>query len=148
MFKKVKLRFMAFAFIFLLLNILGIILFVSPNGLNFITHVTIALSLIATIISIIIIIDNLNRKYSNRLFLIVNILASLIVLIGLALILYNLPYGFYLPTRIINGEYVDGTNAIISGIMSIVISILCLYIFYVFHRAIYHQQDDKNNDEE
>lgn len=148
MLKKAEFGIIALSLVFVLLNILGIIFFVSPNGLNSIIHVSIAFTLIMVIISFIIIIKVLNRKYANRLFLIVNILCSIIAITGLTLILYNLPYGFYLPVTSINGQYVDGTNQIISGIMSIVISFFCLYVFYVIHRAIYHQQITKNNDEE
>ena len=148
MLKKAEFGIIVFSFFVLLLNIIGIIIFISPNGLNSITHVTIAFTLIMVIISLIIIIKALNQKYANRLFLIVNISCSLIAITGLTLILYNLPYGFYLPVTSINGQYIDRTNQVISGIMSIVISFFCLYVFYVIHRAIYHQQTTKNNDEE
>ena len=77
------------------------------------------------------------QKYPNRLFLMVNMSCALFAIFGLILILYNLPFGFNLPIDIINGQYIDGTSQVISGIMSIVISTLSLFIFYTIYRAIY-----------
>ena len=148
MLKKEKLIFIAFTLVFLLLNILGIILFVSPKGLNLLTHLTNGFSLFLTITSLLIIVDYSKRKYAKRSFLIVNILTSLISIVGLAMILYNLPFGFYLPTVSINGHDVDGTNQTIGGIALIVTSILFLYTFYVLYRAIHSPVDTKGNDEE
>jgi hypothetical protein len=81
-------------------------------------------------------IKHMYQKYPTKLFLMVNVSGASFAIFGLILILYNLPFGFNLPIRVINGQYVDGTNQVISGIMSIVISVLTLFVFYTIYRAI------------
>lgn len=66
----------------------------------------------------------------------VNVSCALFAIFGLILILYNLPFGFNLPIHDINGQYIDGTGQVISGMMSIVISALTTFVFYTIHRAI------------
>lgn len=135
--KRFEYLFIIFTVFIVISLLFSIIFFVSPNGLSLLLHIFILLSLLCVSISSRIIIKHMYQKYPNRLFLMVNISCALFAIFGLILILYNLPFGFNLPIDIINGQYIDGTSQVISGIMSIVISALSLFIFYTIHRAIY-----------
>jgi len=134
--KRIEIGFIALSVLTIIAILMSIVFFVVPNGLNAILHLFIIFTLICSFVSLGIIVTFLNRKNNKKVFLIINILTSLLSIFGLAQILYNLPAGFSYPISIINGQYVDGTNQVISGFMSIVISVLFLTMFYTIYNAL------------
>jgi len=139
--KKREIRFIVFSIMTLIVVLTSIVFFVSPNGLNAVLHLFIALTLLCMVVSLSIIVNHFNRKKQKKVFLIINSVASLFSIFGLAQILYNLPLGYSYPILVINGQYVDGTYRVISGLMSIVISVLFLTIFYTVYKAVVNRDE-------
>jgi len=144
--RRIEVGFIAFSVLTSIAILMSIVFFVTPNGLNAILHVFIIFALICSSVSLGIIVFFLNRKNKKKVFLIINILTSLLSIFGFAQILYNLPAGFSYPISIINDQYVDGTNQVISGIMSIGISVLFLTVFYTIYNALDITPKREHND--
>lgn len=134
--KHRKVWFISLSTLMLMVVLLIYIAFLPTNGLNIVLHSVNIVTLICLSVSLGIIVLSSYRKNTQKFLLVVNCLAALLSIIGIALILYNLPSGFNYPVDRINGVYMDGTRHIISGIMSIIISVLLLTVFHVTYKLV------------